>query len=338
MKRATLKDLARELGLAISTVSRALHDHPDISPETRERVQDLARQQAYQPNEVAKNLKRRRSSTIGVIVPEIRHHFFSAAISGIEEEAHAAGYTIMVCQSHETVQREELNLRAMAAHQVAGILISQSVQTTSPLALQALQRQGIVVVQFDRTLADLDSSTVVVDDEIGAHAAVTHLLDNGYRRIAHLAGPDTASIARHRRDGYRRALLEAGLPVQDELIVTGGVHENDGSTGMKQLLALPAPPDAVFCVNDPVAIGAFTLLRQRGISLPDDMALCGFSDNPVAALIDPALTTVAQPAFDMGRTAARLLLDELRAGGVHRTIVLPTRLCIRRSTIPGGRP
>lgn len=335
MGHTTINDLARLLKLSPSTVSRALRDHPDISSKTKERVLASAAKTNYQPNLIAQSLQNRRSNNIGVIVPEFRNTFFSTVISGIEEIAYEAGYTIMVCQSGDTYEREVLNTRALAANRVAGMLVSISEETADFSHLETVMGQGISLVLFDRAVEEIQASRVVVDDFQGAYTAVSHLIERGYRRIAHLAGSETLYVGRQRREGYEAALRDHSRPVRPEYIITGGCHEEDGRWGARILMASAEPPDAIFAMNDPVALGAFLHLQEHGVLIGEEVGLVGFSNNPNTRLVRPSLTTVNQPAFEMGSTAARLLLKHLTNGPtVHsvETITLRTELVIRESS------
>ncbi len=335
MAQFTIKDLARELGISPSTVSRALRDHPDISQGTKRRVTEAAELHNYHPNQLAQSLQKQRSNTIGVIVPEIRHDFFSTVISGIEEVAYEHGYTIMVCQSNETLAREILNTQALVANRVAGLLIAISSETTRYEHLSNVLRHGVPLVQFDRVVEELETSKVVVDDYRAAYGAVTHLIESGYRRIGHLAGQDGIALNRRRYEGYRAALRDGGLRYEEKFHFSGGYREEDGLIGADRYLALDELPDAILAINDPVAVGIFSRFREAGVRIPDDVALVGFSDTPAAALIDPPLTTVYQPAFEMGRTAVSLLMKQFDAEDamfVPETVVLDTKLLIRGSS------
>ncbi len=335
MAQVTIKDIARKLRISASTVSRALRNHPDISPNTRDKVRAMARRFNYQPNLIAQSLQNKRSNTIGVVVPEIKHDFFATAISGIEQVTYDAGYTIMVCQSNEECEREQINTRALVSHRVAGMLISISQNTRKLDHFQALIDQGTPLVFFDRVPDALQAGKVVVEDYKGAYEAVAHLIQSGYTRIAHLAGAQHIAMSYQRLRGYRHALEDHGLSVNSDYVIAGGFNEIDGQQGTKTLLTLNPPPDAIFAVNDPVAIGAFSQLRTRGLKIPQDTALVGFSNNPITALIDPPLTTVDQPAFEIGRTAAKLLLERIETGEdtfLPSTQTLPTRLIVRGST------
>lgn len=338
MGQFTIKDLARKLSVSPSTVSRALRDHPDISKETKRRVAEAAEKYNYHPNQLAQSLQKKRSSIIGVVVPQIRHDFFSTVISGIEEVAYEHGYTIMVCQSNERLAREIINTQAMVSNRVAGLLIAISSETTQHEHLASVMAQGVPLVQFDRVVEDLETSKVVVDDYRAAYGAVTHLIECGYKRIGHMAGQDGIALNRLRFEGYRDALRDHGLPYDAGFHLHGGYREEDGREGAKRYLAMDVMPDAVLAINDPVAVGMFTEFKKAGKRIPEDVALVGFSDTPAAALIDPPLTTVYQPAFEMGRTAVSLLMKQFSAEDgtfTPETVVLDTELLVRGSSNKG---
>lgn len=335
MRHTTINDLARLLKLSPSTVSRALRNHPDISRETKDKVLAMAADTNYQPNLIAQSLQNRSSNNIGVIVPEIHNTFFATTIGGIEEVAYKAGYTIMVCQSGDTYEREVINTRALAANRVAGMLVSISQATTDYTHLQTVMNQGIPLVLFDRVTEEIEASKVIVDDYKGAYEAVQHLIARGNRCIAHLAGTSSLYMSRKRLEGYKAAHRENNLEIHPEYIITGGYHEEDGRMGAAKLLSLPTPPDAIFAINDPVALGAFLYLQDEGISIPDEIALVGFSNNPNTTLVRPRLTTVNQPAFDIGKSAAELLLKKFETPPEKQkteTLVLRTDLIVRESS------
>lgn len=333
--QTTIKDIAQRLNISPSTVSRALRNHPDIKPETKEMVISLAKELDYHPNSIAQSLQKRKTTTIGVIVPEIKHHFFSSVISGIEDVAYESGYTIMVCQSNENYEREEINIHALLSNRVAGLLISISQTTKNNDHFLMLQRRDIPFVFFDRVDKNVNTSSVVVDDFDGAFKAVEHLILSGYRRIAHLAGPEYISISHDRFKGYLTALRKYNFPIEEELIIHSGFNEEDGVIGLQRLLKLEKLPDAIFAVNDPVAIGAFMQIKENGLKIPGDIALVGFSDNPIASLIDPPLTTVAQPKYEIGQLAAKLLLEQIENNQSQigpKVEILKTQLIVRKST------
>jgi DNA-binding LacI/PurR family transcriptional regulator len=335
MKQATIKDIAKRLNISTSTVSRALSDHPDISRETKGKVQAVARQMDYHPNTIAKSLQRKHSLVIGVVVPQVKHYFFASIMAGITDVAYQAGFTVMICQSNEDFQREMSNIDVLISNRVAGLLISVSSTTRNCDHFIKLKRRGIPLVFFDRVCPEMDVSTVVVDDYDGAFNAVEYLIRKGYQRIGHLGGPEFLSISRLRFNGYHDALQKHGVPLREDWIIRGGLNEEDGSESVTKLLEqAKILPDALFCVNDPVALGAMLRLKEKGIRIPDEMAVMGFTDNPEASMIEPPLTTVRQPAYLIGKTAAELLLDQIqnkshRNRPMHK--VLKTELIIRKS-------
>ena len=333
MRQATIVDIADRLKISPSTVSRALSDHPDIRQKTKERVRKAAEELHYFPNPIAKSLKSSRTTTIGVIVPEIKHDFFSSAISGIETVAYRAGYTILVCQSNESYEREVVNTNALMHHRVAGVIVSISQNTINGDHFLDLIKRKIPLVFFDRVCEDIAASKVVIDDYKSAFNAVHYLIAKGYTKIAHLAGPKELGICMKRMKGYVDALSEARLPLADGYIRYGGLHEKDGYESMDALLRDKTAMDAIFAVNDPVAIGAFQRIREANLRIPEDIAIVGFSNNKITSLIMPPLTTVNQPSFEMGVKAAEVLIDAIQHKTVEpKTLVLDTELVVRGSS------
>lgn len=333
MRHTTIVDIANKLGVAPSTVSRALSDHPDVNKETKEQIKKLAKELHYSPNPIARSLKSSRTTTIGVIVPEIKHDFFASAISGIEEVAYHSGYTIIVCQSNESYEREVVNTNALVHHRVAGVIVSISQNTKSGDHFQDVLSRKIPLVFFDRACEDVNAGKVVIDDCKSAHHAVMHLVERGYKRIAHFGGPRELGICIRRKNGYEEALRQCGLTMPNGFVRYGGLHEEDGYRSMESMLKENAKPDAIFAINDPVAIGAFQKIKEAGLKIPGDVAIIGFSNNKITALVDPAMTTVNQPSFEMGKKATEILLDTIADGTIEpRTYILDTELIVRGST------
>jgi LacI family transcriptional regulator len=330
----TIRDLAVRLNVSVSTVSRALRNAPDINEETRRSVLEMAERLKYEPNRVAQSLRSNRTNTLGVIVPEIELHFFSASISGIQEYATQQGYTIMITQSMETYAAEKNNLQMLVANRVDGLIISLSSQTKNIDHLSDLLERNIPVIMFDRVSEEMNVSKVIVDDREGAVKVVNHLIATGCKRIAFLGGPENLYISQQRKSGYLDALKKNNYPVLDELIVHSKDLQVDPINGARKLLDLNPRPDAIFCVIDPVAITALQLAKEMGIRIPDELSIAGFTNEPVSQYIEPSLTTVAQPAFELGREAARLFFDQIRSKDdfVPMTRVVPTELIIRNST------
>lgn len=330
----TIKDIASELGISVSTVSRALNNHPDINIETKQSVSNLAKKLGYRPNIMAKNLKSRQSNQLGVIVPEIRHDFFANAISGIEEVAYQKGYTVIVSQSNEDIKREEINLNSMYMNRVAGILVSISQTTNTSSHFQKLLDDNVKMVFFDRVCEDLDVYKVIIDDFESSYNAVKYLIEKGYKKIAHFAGPQNLGICIKRKAGYEKAMADFNL-TNEITVIEGGMHENDGVAGAEKLITENKISEAIFAVNDPVAVGAFKRLKEENISIPGQVGIMGFSNNPITEIIDPALTTIAQPTIEMGKRAAGLLIDQIEGKTINllnKTLILDTELIIRKST------
>jgi DNA-binding LacI/PurR family transcriptional regulator len=332
MKQVTVKDLANKLSLHYTTVSKALRDHPDISDDTKNRVLSLAKELDYHPNSIAKSLKKQATSTIGIIVPSIKIDFFSAVISGVEEVAYEQGFNTVVCQSNEDSKREAIHVRTLISNRVDGVLVSVSQSTTSGTHFRALQKQGIPLVFFDRVCEDIEADKVVVDDYGGAVQAVRHLIQFGYRSIVHLAGPKNTSVGRDRCRGYTDELLRNGIAVDEELIIHGGLQEKDGIAAFSELRSLDKMPEAVFTVNDPVAIGLYKEIKRHGLEIPRDIAIVGFGDVKLSSYLDPPLTTVVQSPYKIGKAAAGMLLRRIENPGIETKVeVIETKLTIRES-------
>lgn len=333
MKHATINDIARKLHISSSTVSRALSDHPDINKETKRKIKKIAEELNYVPNPIARSLKKNRTNVIGVIVPEIKHDFFSSAISGIEEVAYQSGYTIILSQSNESFEREIINANALINQRVAGLIVSISQKTQNGKHFQKYIDRGIPLVFFDRACDDVNATKIIIDDEKSAFEAVNYLIERGFRKIAHFAGPDTLSICQKRLAGYKKALTNANISVVPDLICHGGLHETDGYNSMSYLIENKLIPDAIFAVNDPVAIGAFQKIKEAGLKIPDDIAIVGFSNNKITSIVDPPLTTVEQPSFEMGKRAAEVIINMIeKEEKIKETIILDTKLIVRAST------
>ncbi|SMG18034.1 transcriptional regulator, LacI family [Marivirga sericea] len=339
MKKAniTIKDIAKELGVSPSTVSRALKDHPDIGEETKRQINDLAKRLNYQPNTVALSLRQSKTNTLGVIIPEIAHFFFSAVISGIEDIAHDAGYHVIITQSNESFEREVMNTKALFNSRVDGILMSVSRETENYEHLQSLLDYDIPLVFFDRIIDSLNACKVIVNDEQGAYEATTHLIEQGCYRIAHLAGPQNLAISKNRLNGYKAALADNRYMIDDNLIKVCGLGTFEEAESItNEILEYRFPPDAIFANNDVAAYGAMMAIRKKKLRIPEDIAIVGFSNWRFSSLIQPALSSVTQPGFKMGQEATRLLMKQINKGedeeSITETISLKTNLVVRESS------
>lgn len=337
----TIKDIARELGISPSTVSRALKDHADISKETKKAVVDLAEKLNYQPNIVALNLRSQKTNTIGVVIPELVHFFFSTVISGIEDVAYDAGYNVILAQSNESLERERTDLKALFNSRVDGMLISISRETTQYDHIEGILAKGVPIVFYDRMYPNSVTSNVIVDDYIGSKEAVNHLIEQGCKRIAHLQSSPKLKIAEDRLRGHLDALTENKLAFPKEYLEqcpTGTLE--DGFYAMSNLLALKNPPDAVFANNDVLAMGAMKAIKKAGLKIPSDIAVVGFSNWFYSSMVEPALSSVDQPGFLMGQEAARMLINQIETKEknedaiiVPETKVLKTKLIVRESSV-----
>lgn len=331
--QVTIKDIARSLGFSISTISRALKDHPDISRETKNLVREYAEKSNYRPNVLALSLRNQKSYTIGLIIPTIVHHFFSSVISGIEELAHKEGYNLIICQSNENQYREAINLQTLIDHRVDGILVSLSKTTQSVDPFKEALRNGIPLVFFDRASDLLECDKVIMDDFEGGFIATEHLIKRGCRNIIHLAAPQHLMIGRDRRNGYCAALKQAGIEVREDRIFKCDTQE-EVQTLKQHILDLASEIDGIFAVNDSTAIAAMQVLQKNGYKIPVDIAVMGFGDGPNASIVNPELTTVIQKGYEMGRESVKLLLQRLNNPAAdinYQTKVFKPSLKIRGS-------
>ena len=337
--QVTQSKIAEMLGISTVTVSKALRNHPDISPETIQRVKRVANELGYTPDLIARALSSRRSNIIGVVLPEIDHTFFAGVMKGIHSAAKENHYQIVLTVSQEDDQREIENLQTLAAMRVDGILISISQKTQDIRIFQKIKDRKIPVVFFDRILMEEGFSSVVVNDREAAFQAVKYALDQGYTRIAHLGGPQHISIAKERAAGYWDALHSAGMKERDGWVIPCGFYEEDGYLAFKQLMQTRPQTDAVFTVNDPVAIGVYDAVREMGLRIPGDMGVIGFSDNIISRYLSPPLTTISQPAQDIGRRSVQLLLEALQRPERQspRQMIIPARLIVLESCLSKRR-
>ncbi|MDE6125660.1 MAG: LacI family transcriptional regulator [Muribaculaceae bacterium] len=330
----TIKDIARALGISTSTVSRALSDAWDVKRETREQVLAMAKKLRYHPNLNAKNLQNKRTGTIGIIIPEFVNSFFPNVVLGIQEVLYQENYHMFITQSNENREQELDNLRLLQEHNVEGIIMSITNEGGNEEAYKEVMDGGMPLVFFNRCPKTLAAPKVLIDDSLMAEKAVEHLIGAGRTDIWHLAGPINLEISAMRTEGYANALRRHGMDPEGKA-VTAGIFIDDGRAAMERILdAGGALPDAVFCFNDPVAIGAMKALKNAGKRVPEDVAIVGFSEGSMAKVVEPQLTTVLQPMKEMGRQAALLLLEQLQAKRSYapRTVCLDAKLNIRASS------
>lgn len=331
--RVTLKDIAKRLNVSPSTVSRALQNNPEIGEATRLAIRKLAEDLNYQPNAVALSLRKKKTFTIGVVVPEIVHYFFSSVISGIEDVAYESNYQVILCQSNEKFDHEVMNIRTLANSQVDGILISCSKETIDFTHIESIKDKGVPVVFYDRFNQSLHLDTVIVDDFRGAYQATEHLINIGCKRIAHFKGPLHMGIHVERMNGYMKALKDQGVTLDENLIVEADSFKL-GYKAVNNFFDKGTEFDGIFAVNDLTAVGAMKAIKSKGLRIPDDVAIVGFGDDStLSEMVDPPLTSVMQPGFEMGKKATKLLLNKINGNGnIPQLIKLKTRLNIRQSS------
>jgi DNA-binding LacI/PurR family transcriptional regulator len=333
-KHVTVEVIARRLNISAMTVSRALNNRPNVDKKTRERVLAAAQKYGYIPNHIARSLATRKTETIGVVVPEITHSFFPEVIRGIEDAVYAAGYHLILTHSAEDANREEDAINTLQSKRVDGMLISTAQTVTDHSIYEETMERGTPIVFFDRTVRDIGASCVGIDDENCCAMLTEHLINHGYKVVAHLSGPTTVSIGKERLLGFKKALKLHNIEFKPELVVQSGFHENGGYAAMKTLLQLPIGkrPNAIVAVNDPAAFGAMKAILEHGLRIPEDIAIVGMSDDVRAELVSTGLTTIKQPAYEIGKTAAETLISEIEGKTKPgKRMIVATELRVRKS-------
>jgi LacI family transcriptional regulator len=334
----TIKDIAKALNLSYSSVSRALKGSHKISEATQQLVKDYAEAHNYRPNLMAQSLKNQKSRCIGVVLCSIPNSFFAEVISGIESVAYSKDYLLIITQNLESYEREVKNLENLTWRSVDGLLISLSTETKDVSHFQELHEQGLPMVFFDRVTNAIPAHQVITDNIGGAYAATRHLIERGYKRIATITSSPSLSITHERLEGYKKALTENNMPVQAEFIqycAHGGMIIEEIETALNALLQLPEPPDALLTASDRITIGSYSLIQKRDLAIPDTIAVAGFSNFNAPEIFNPSLTTIRQNAFEMGKIATELLIQQVeskRPVTVFEKKVLSTELIVRSST------
>jgi len=333
IKPATIKDIARQLNISISTVSRAMRNAPDVNADTKQAVKTLSEELNYQPNRLAISLKQKQTHNIGVIVPNL-DYVLSTMVKGIDEVALEAGYTVMVCQSNESFGREIVNTKRLLESLVDGFIISVSSETKVFDHFKKIQEKRMPMVVFDRVTPFLKAPGVRIDNEDGGFQATEHLIEQGYKRIAILAGPKNLAISSQRLDGYLKALKKYKIKPDNDLIIYCDFNQQYAYNVAKDLLNMKKRPDAIFTISDRMAIGAMLAIKEKGLKMPQDIGLVGFNNEPVVNLVTPGISSVDQPAFELGKMAAKLFIEMIHYDGDMNEVeeVLKVKLVIRESS------
>lgn len=330
--QVTIKDIAKQLGISASTVSRALKDHPDISEKTKIKVKALAKELNYKPNLIALSLQSSKSNVIGIIVPQIVHYFFSTVISGIEEYAGKRGYNVLICQSNESAEKEVSNTQTLISSRVDGIIVSRTKNTEDFKHFRNIQNNNIPMVFFDRTCHGLKSDKVIIDDYKAAYEATEYLINTGCKNLVHFSGPENLKISSKRMWGFRDVLKNHNIPFKEEYIIKAD-NLTEGQRETEKLIRNKMIPDGIFAVNDMTAAGAINALKKYNIKIPDEVSVIGFTNGLISTITDPPLTTVEQNGYIMGCKSAELLIKRIE--NIDAPLVseiIPTKLIIRNST------
>lgn len=337
MKRqVTLKQIAKELDVSISTVSKSLRNSPEISEDTRQKVQAFAKLYNYKPNNIALSLKNKKTKTIGIIIPEIVHHFFATVISGIEQVANENGYNVIVCLSNESFDKEVINMEMLATGSTDGFIMSLSKETQQKKDFHHIQEvinQGMPVVMFDRITNDVLCDKVIINDQMAAYDAVEFLINKGFKKVALVTTVDYVSVGKLRTDGYVNALDDHDIPVDEEMIVK--IEDIENCADKIEKLLTDKKPDAIFAVNELFAVTSIKLAHRMGIKIPEELSVIGFTDGIISQYSSPSITTVSQNGIRMGGRAAQMLIDRLELeeeNEQYTTELIETNLVFREST------
>lgn len=332
-KPVTIYDIAKKLNLAPSTISRGLKKHASVNRHTQEKILQTAAEMGYRANTFAINLRNNKTSTIGIIVPKLNSYFMSQVIAGTEKVINNAGYNLLISQSLEDVQKEIINVQTMFDNRVAGLLVSLAENTKDIAHFNAIQKQGIPVLFFDRTPAGNDMPALTINNESAGYKVTKHLIEQGAHKIVHITGNQLSNVYRERLAGFTRALSEFGLSYDPAQIIINDLSEEAGIKAAKNIIALKA--DGVFVANDHCAASCMHELKHNGKRIPEDIRIAGFNNDMISRIIDPSLTTVDYPGLQMGELAAKNLLAHIEERidiNLTANIILKTQLLIRHSS------
>jgi len=340
-KRTTIYDIAEKLNITASSVSRALNNSNYVNENTKQLILKTAAEMNYKRNTLASNLRKGLSKTIGIVVPRINQNFFSNVIAGIEEASYQKDYNLIICQSNESQSKEIKCVNALINQHVDCIVISVSVDGSDYKHLQNVLDHGIQLIQFDRVADELETLKVINDNEQASFEAVSHMIEQGYKRIALLEGPQNLQIFRQRKMGYLSALKKHNIPVLDKLIIENAWTKELGAKATRKLLSLPEPPDAIFAsTSDFSALGVLEVATDMGFKVPDELGICGYSNEAFTELTSPSITTIDQFSVYMGKTIANLYFQEMEnkeeTEVIPKIISIKPKLIIRSSTKKNG--
>lgn len=338
-REVTIYDIARELNISATTVSRGLQDHPTISKKTKKKIFDLAERLGYRSNHFARSLRNQKTNTFGIIVPRLNSHFMSSVIAGIENAANEHGYSLLIAQSSESSVKEASSVRTMFDSRVDGLLVSLAVDTADLSHFEHFFKKNIPVIFFDRVMPHENSVNILIDNRQAAYNATRHLIEQGCRRIMHITAPTLQNVYRDRLKGYKEALGEHKIRFREDYVVITNLSQEAGAEVAKSILKMKPLPDGVFAANDTCAVGCMLALKKAGIRIPQDIAFAGFNNEPVTQVIEPHLTTINYSGYEMGQVAARHLISHVRDVSFvssTNTIILRSELIVRASSLKKG--
>jgi LacI family transcriptional regulator len=333
-KEVTIYDIAKVLDLSPATVSRGVKDHPALKKDTRKRIKDAAVEMGYQHNMFARNLRVKKTNTIGVIIPRLNSYFMSTVISGMEKMANQRGYNLIISQSQETVDKEITSVNTMYNSRVDGLLVSLAYDTENIEHFNALLKKQIPVIFFDRVVEHPNCTSIIIDNVKAGYDATLHLLDQGCKRIVYIGGSLKRNVYHDRLKGYKLALMDRGVSFDETLQIINNLSEQGGVDAAQQILAMTQRPDGIFAANDTSAVACMQELKSKGVRIPEDIAVVGFNNDPISHVIEPNLTTINYPGHEMGEIAASTLInsiDHLPTSNLN-TLVLRHQLIVRESS------
>ena len=333
-KEVTIYDIAAELNISAGTVSRGLKDHPAISKKTKKRINEAAQVMGYRFNTFASNLRSKRTNTIGVIVPRLNSNFMSSVLAGMEKIANEASYNLIISQSLESAQKEIINVKTMFNNRVDGLMISLAYDTSDVSHFDILLKKGIPLLFFDRVLEHPLCTNIIIDNKKAGYEATKHLIEQGCKNIIHITGQLARNVYADRLSGYQSALHDFGLEFNEANIMITKLDEQAGIDAAAKILNMSSLPDGVFAANDTCAVSCMSVLNHSGIRIPEDIAFIGFNNDPISRVIEPNLSTINYPGFEMGEIATRKLISHLNSETINLTnsIILKSKLIVRPSS------
>ena len=333
-KETTIYDIAKFLNISASTVSRGISNHPSVNKITREKILKTAMELGYRQNIIASNLRKKKTNTIGVVIPRFNSYFMSTVIAGIDKVANQKGYNLIISQSQESVIKEINNIETMYNSRVDGLLVSLAYDTENMNHFKLFMKNNIPVIFFDRVCEHPDCVNITIDNNLAGYEATKHLIDQGCKKIVYLGGSLKRNVYKNRYEGYEKALNDYNIAVEEDNVIINMLNEQAGFEAAGTILNMKKMPDGIFAANDTSAVAIMCQLKKAGVKIPKDIAIVGFNNNPISRVIDPNLSTIDYPGQEIGEIAASTLIRKLdNKKNVVKSIVLDHQLIIRESSL-----